>query len=85
MGVDVDGVLEIAPRRGFIAERESDHPTVVVEERALDSRGERSFDGALQAAAFYFTFVYMETYIQDQLGFSAVAASTSTVISPPRK
>ena len=35
---------------------------------------------ALQAAAFYFTFVYMETYIQATVGLSATVASASTVV-----
>jgi len=34
---------------------------------------------ALQAAAFYFIFVYMETYLQSEVGFSFGLASASTV------
>ncbi|WP_020170088.1 MFS transporter [Gordonia polyisoprenivorans] len=35
---------------------------------------------ALQGAAFYFIFVYMETYLQSQVGFSPIQASVSTII-----
>lgn len=35
---------------------------------------------ALQAAAFYFIFVYMETYLQSERGFTSLQASVSTVI-----
>ncbi|MDA2893284.1 MFS transporter [Mycolicibacterium sp. BiH015] len=35
---------------------------------------------AFQAAAFYFTFVYMQTYLQSEVGFSFGLASASTVI-----
>jgi MFS family permease len=34
---------------------------------------------AFQAAAFYFIFVYMQTYLQSEVGFSFGMASTSTV------
>lgn len=35
---------------------------------------------AFQAAAFYFIFVYMQTYLQSEVGFSFGMASASTVI-----
>ncbi|WPB88170.1 MFS transporter [Streptomyces malaysiensis] len=36
--------------------------------------------GALQYAAFYFTNIYMETYIHSELGYSEVSAAVSTVV-----
>lgn len=35
---------------------------------------------AFQAAAFYFIFVYMQTYLQSEVGFSFGLASASTVV-----
>ena len=36
--------------------------------------------GAFQYTAFYFTFIYMETYTQSQLGLTGTQASMSTVV-----
>lgn len=36
---------------------------------------------SLQGAAFYFIFVYMETYLQSEVGFTGAQASTSTIIT----
>jgi MHS family proline/betaine transporter-like MFS transporter len=36
--------------------------------------------GALQYAAFYFTNIYMETYITSELGHSSVSAAVSTIV-----